>query len=58
MVLVAFMVTVVLMALTLATSLFQLFQVLQLALNEAFTVIVVLHGMLFQVLVVPPGTVP
>jgi len=58
MVLLEFIVTVVFMALALATLPFQLFQVLQLALNEAFTVIVVLHGMLFQVFCVPPATVP
>ena len=58
MVLLEFIVTVVFMALALATLPFQLFQVLQLVLNEAFTVIVVLHGMLFQVFCVPPGTVP
>jgi len=58
MVLVAFMVTVVFMALALATLPVQLFQVLQLALNEAFTLITVFCGMLFQVLDVPPTAVP
>jgi len=58
MVLLEFMVTVVFMALVLDTLLVQLFQVLQLALNEAFTLIVVLHGMLLKVVLVPPATVP
>jgi hypothetical protein len=57
-VLVAFMVTVVFMALALATLPFQLFQVLQLALNEAFTVSTVFCGILVKVFVVPAETVP
>ena len=52
------MVTVVFMALALATPPVQLFQVLQLVLNEAFTLITVPHGMLYQVLEVPTATLP
>jgi len=53
-----FMVTVVFMALALATLPVQLFQVLQLALNEAFTVSTVFCGILVKVFVVPAETVP
>jgi len=58
MVFVEFIVTVVFMALTLATPPVQLFQVLQLALNEAITVIVVLHVILLKVFWVPAVTLP
>ena len=58
MVFVEFIVTVVFMVVTLATPPVQLFQVLQLALYEAFTLITVFCGMLFQVLDVPPTAVP